>query len=281
MNMKTRLASLVVVLATAGPLMSATEVERLRALCVEQEMQIRQLEEKIARLTDTPPPSRTTPSSGSAGSAARDFQPVAEAAASSTYTVKAGDSLERIARHHGTTAASLAKLNGLNSDSIIHPGQKLKVPGKTAVASHQPAPAKESRTHTVASGETFYRISMRYGVSVDELIAANPGVNHKSLKVGQKIKVDRASTAVAKSAPAPSLASAPSIPILNNPAPAPVVEKPRATDRPVRIEKEITYGQFAAKHGTTTRRLDELNGLELDPTTVLAQGSELYIPAQP
>jgi hypothetical protein len=61
MNMKTRLASLVVVLATSGPLMSATETERLRALCEEQEMQIRQLEEKIARLTDTPPPSRPAP----------------------------------------------------------------------------------------------------------------------------------------------------------------------------------------------------------------------------
>ena len=58
-------------------------------------------------------------------------------------------------------------------------------------------------------------------------------------------------------------------------------QKPRASERPVRIDKEITYGQFAAKHNTSTRRLDELNGLELDPSTVLAQGSELYIPAQP
>jgi LysM repeat protein len=275
MNMKTRLAPLVaVLLATSGPLLSATEVERLRALCAEQEMQIRQLEEKIARLTDTPPPSRTSPP------AARDFQPVAEAAAAAPYTVKSGDSIERIARRQGTTAAALANLNGLKTDSIIHPGQKLKIPGKTAAASDAPAAAKESRTHTVAAGETFYRISLRYGVSVDELIAANPGVNHKALKVGQKIRVDRATAAVAKSAPAPSLTPASSTPILNNPAPAPV-EKPRASDRPIRIEKEITYGQFAAKYNTTTRRLDELNGLELDPTTVLAQGSELYIPAQP
>lgn len=275
MNMKTRLASLVAVLVTTGPLMSATEVERLRALCMEQEMQIRQLEEKIARLTDTPPPSRPAPSTGSA---ARNFEPVSEEA---TYTVKSGDSIERIARNHGTTAAALAKFNGLKTGAIIHPGQKLKIPSKTAVASQQPTPSRESRTHIVAAGETFYRISMKYSVSVDELIAANPGVNHKTLKVGQKIRVDHASTAVAKSTPAPSLASAPSTPILNHPAPAPVIEKPRASERPIHIEKEITYGQFAAKHNTTTRRLDELNGLELDPSTVLAQGSELYIPAQP
>lgn len=275
MNMKTCLASLVVVFAISGPLMSATETDRLRALCEEQEMQIRQLEEKIARLTDTPPPSRPAPA---APAGARDFQPVSSEA---TYTVKSGDSIERIARKNGMPPSSLAKLNGLKADSLIHPGQKLKIPGETAVAGHEsaPAPAEESRMHTVASGETFYKISMKYGVTVDELVAANPNVNHKALKVGQKIKVDRVAKSIVKApAPASSLASNAPIPILNNPAP---VGKPRASDRPVRIEKEITYGEFAAKHGTTTRRLDELNGLELDPSTVLAQGSELYIPAQP
>ena len=272
--MKTHLASLVVVLASTGSLMSATETDRLRALCAEQEMQLRQLEEKIAQLIDTPPPSRPAPSVPSASTEASDTKSVFE---DTTYTVKSGDSMERIARDHGTTASALAKLNGLKEDCIIHPGQKLKVPGKTAVATNQPAPANESRTHTVATGETFYKISTQYGVSVDELIAMNPSVNHKSLRVGQKIKVDRTKTAVAKAA-TPSLASSPSIPILNNPAP---IEKPRTSPRPHLIEKEITYGQFAAKHNTTTRRLDELNGLKLDPSTVLAKGSELYIPAQP
>lgn len=276
MNMKTRLASLVAVLVTTGPLMSATEVERLRALCAEQEMQIRQLEEKIARLTDTPPPSRPAPS---AGSAARDFQPVSPEA--TTYTVKSGDSIERIARKHATTASALAQLNGLKTTSVIHPGQKLKVPTKSTLADSPTSPAAESRTHTVAAGETFYRISLKYGVSVEELIAANPNVNHRALKVGQKIKVDRAAAPAIAKTPTPSLSSIPSTPILNSPTPAPVEQKPRASERPVRIEKEITYGQFAAKHNTSTRRLDELNGLELDPSTVLAQGSELYIPAQP
>jgi LysM repeat protein len=276
MNMKTHLASLVVVLATSGPLMSATETERLRALCAEQEMQIRQLEEKIAQLTDTPQPSRPAPAPEPSEPA--DFQPVTGGV---SYTVKSGDSIERIARKNGITATALAKLNGLKADALIHPGQKLKVPGKTAMAGQEPAPApaREFRIHTVASGETFYKISVKYGVSVDELVAANPNVNHKALRVGQKIKVDRASAAVAKApAPAPSLTPGTSIPVLNNPAP---VGKPRTSDRPIRIDKEITYGEFAAKHGTTTRRLDELNGLELDPSTVLAQGSELYIPAQP
>lgn len=270
--MKTRLASLVVVLATTGTLMSATEVERLRALCAEQEMQIRQLEEKISQLTDTPPPLRPTTLSDSPNA---DTKPASEEA---TYAVKPGDSIERIARRHGITVAALVKLNGLKADSVIHPGQKLKVPGQAEAANTQAAvaPEKESIIHTVADGETFYKISTKYGVPVDELIAANPSVNHKALRVGEKIKVNPPATTGVTAPSAPT--SAPSSPAPNNPAP---IEKPRASERPIRIEKEITYGQFAAKHGTTPRRLDELNGLELDPSTVLAQGSELYIPAQP
>ena len=268
--MKTRLATLLVVLATSGPLLSATEVERLRALCAEQEMQIRQLELKISRLTDTPPPSRSTVS---VPSEARSISK------ETTYIVKSGDSLERIARKQGVSAPSLAKLNGLKADSIIHPGQKLKVPAAVANNEATPSHAKQSQTHTVQSGETYYKISRKYGVSVNELIAANPSVDHRALRIGQKIKVESTEKSIAKApAPAPSLASAPSVPVMNSPAP---VEKPRASERPIRIDKEITYGQFAKKYNTTTRRLDELNGLELDSSTVLAQGSELYIPAQP
>ena len=43
-----------------------------------------------------------------------------------TYRVKAGDSLEKIARAHNTTAESIRKINALNNDKIIV-GQELKV----------------------------------------------------------------------------------------------------------------------------------------------------------
>ncbi|MEP2777323.1 MAG: LysM peptidoglycan-binding domain-containing protein [Luteolibacter sp.] len=272
MKMKTHLASLLVVLASSGPLLSATEVERLRSLCAEQEMQIRQLELKISRLTDTPPPSKNAASPEAPGNSA----PVAEGG---TYTVVSGDTIERIARKTGTSVSELNKLNGLKSTSIIRPGQKLKLPGATSYAKNTPEAPASVQNHKVQSGETYYRISSKYGVSVDDLIAANPGVNHRSLRVGQSINIPSKQVAKApEPKPTPSLASTPSIPISNTPAP---IEKPRASDKPVRIDKEITYGEFANKYGTSTKRLDELNGLELDPTTVLATGSELYIPAQP
>ncbi len=276
MKMKTRLASLLVMLATSGPLLSATELDRLRALCAEQELQIAQLETKIARLTDTPPPSRSNPSD------APNEEPISENG-TGTYTVKAGDNIERIARQQGTSATLLARLNGIETDSIIHPGQKLKLPGKDSSVASSPAPS--NRTHTVASGDTFFKISRKYGVSVDELIAANPAVNHNALRIGQKVKINdtQASAPVAKKdsterKQAPSLSSTPSLPVSNDPTP---LKSTRTSQGPIKIDKEVTYGDFAKTHNTTTRRLDELNGLELDSSTVLAQGSELYIPAQP
>lgn len=42
------------------------------------------------------------------------------------YTVQPGDSLNRIARHHGTTAGLIRKINRLEGD-IIHPGQQLMI----------------------------------------------------------------------------------------------------------------------------------------------------------
>ena len=279
MKMKSHLASLLVLFATSAPLLSATETERLRALCAEQELQIAQLEQKIARLSDTPPPSRLNQT-------ARTSESVSEAK-NATYTVQAGDSIERIARKNGVSVNALGKLNGIKSDTIIHPGQKLMLPGTTATAEiTESTPASStapSRTHTVASGETFYSISRKYDVSVSALIAANPKISPSALRIGQKIQIAAAPSPIVKreapvSKPAASLNASSSIPISNSRMP---VEKPKPSKGPVKIEQEITYGEFAKNHHTTTTRLDELNGLELDPSTVLAQGSELYIPAQP
>ena len=47
-----------------------------------------------------------------------------------TYTVKSGDSLTSVAKHHGISVAELAKLNKLDSNAALKSGQKLIVPKK-------------------------------------------------------------------------------------------------------------------------------------------------------
>jgi LysM repeat protein len=51
----------------------------------------------------------------------------------------------------------------------------------------QSAPA--ARTHTVKAGESPYSIAKKYGVKLDALLAANPNVNPKRLKVGQTLNI--------------------------------------------------------------------------------------------
>ncbi len=58
----------------------------------------------------------------------------------STYTVKGGDNLTKIAKRHGTTVKAIRAANGLKSNEI-KVGQKLKIPGKAAEAAPAPAPA--------------------------------------------------------------------------------------------------------------------------------------------
>jgi len=76
----------------------------------------------------------STSSSTGAGAAAADAAPDG-----TTYIVKSGDTLGRIARAHGTSYKKIMALNNL-STTAIRVGQKLKLPSpKTASA--EPAPA--------------------------------------------------------------------------------------------------------------------------------------------
>lgn len=50
-------------------------------------------------------------------------------------------------------------------------------------------------THTVKSGETLYGISRKYGLTVEALRSANPGINPEELLVGHVLKIPTAKRA--------------------------------------------------------------------------------------
>jgi LysM repeat protein len=60
-------------------------------------------------------------------------------------------------------------------------------------ATRVPAPATRTpasaRTHTVRAGETLFAIARRYGVSMDALRAANPGVQGDRIQAGQTLRI--------------------------------------------------------------------------------------------
>lgn len=55
--------------------------------------------------------------------------------ASSSYTVRSGDTVSGIAQRHGVTTAAVLSANKLGWSSIIYPGQKLTIPKKASSSS--------------------------------------------------------------------------------------------------------------------------------------------------
>src|SRR5260370_31913402 len=74
-------------------------------------------------------------------------QPVAAQNSGTTYTVQPGDNLYRIGLKFGVSADALAKANGIVNPNIVLVGQKLIIPGVTALPT-----ATSSAATVVAAG---------------------------------------------------------------------------------------------------------------------------------
>ncbi|NLG36427.1 MAG: LysM peptidoglycan-binding domain-containing protein, partial [Clostridiales bacterium] len=48
--------------------------------------------------------------------------------------------------------------------------------------------------HTVAAGDTFFRLARRYGVTINAIRTANPNVNPNALRIGQTLCIPPASS---------------------------------------------------------------------------------------
>jgi LysM repeat protein len=70
-----------------------------------------------------------------------------------------------------------------------HPSPSTNRPAGGSGSGGAPATAARSRTHTVKPNETPTSIARSYGVRLDGLLAANPGVDARKLKVGQALVV--------------------------------------------------------------------------------------------
>lgn len=99
---------------------------------------------------------------------------------SNTYTVSAGDSWSAIASRTGTTAGSVADVNGVGTDHAIHPGDTICLPtgasvsgGSTTTPSSTGASNGPGRDYTVVSGDSWAAIAARSGVSMTSLLTVN------------------------------------------------------------------------------------------------------------
>ena len=97
---------------------------------------------------------------------------------SGTYSVVRGDSLDKIAKRHGTTVANLRRWNSLSS-SRIYPGQKLVVGSQASTA---------QTNYRIRSGDSLTVIAKRFGVSVNDLMRWN-GLRSSRIKQGDTLVI--------------------------------------------------------------------------------------------
>jgi LysM repeat protein len=200
-------------------------------------------------------------------SALRPAQPAAPA----VYTIARGDTISAIAGRYGLDTFAVLKLNNLQANTIIYPGQKIKLTGSTpAPAAPKPsAPAKTApatsasgggRVYVVKPGDTLSAIAARHGVGLSEVFKWNGLGMSSVIYPGQKVKVGGGSSTPAPSAPA---------------APKPSAPAP-ASSGSYTIKAGDTLSGIAARNGV--RLSDVLSANRLTMSSIIYPGQKLVIP---
>ena len=98
-------------------------------------------------------------------------------------------------------AADLNTHLSRNRDQIVKNAQQLEIlrtsgaiqsPEKktgSAIAVESAATASQEKIYTIMSGDTFSKIASKFGVSVESIIDANPGVDPRRLAIDQEIVI--------------------------------------------------------------------------------------------
>ena len=115
--------------------------------------------------------------------------------AGSTHTVEPGQTYYSISRLYGLTVDELLTMNSLTTDNVLAAGQRLTVRATPTGGPVQPSRATPTGAssgmayHTVAKGETMFRISKIYGVTIEQIQNWN-NLNGAGVKEGQKLKIN-------------------------------------------------------------------------------------------
>jgi N-acetylmuramoyl-L-alanine amidase len=172
------------------------------------------------------------------------------------HTVVRGDTVSGIAGRYGLSTTAVLKLNNLKSNSVIYPGQRIKL--KAAGAPAARTAAAPARTYTVKSGDTLGGIAGRHGVRLSQVLSWNGLKVTSIIYPGQKIRLG-AGTAVAS---APAKAAAPAA----------------TRSASYVIKSGDTLSGIAARHGV--RLADILSANRLKVTSVIYPGQKLAIPGK-
>ena len=175
---------------------------------------------------------------------------VADAAEPGAYVVKDGDTLIGIATKVGVRLADLLRVNDLTVTSVIHPGQRLDVPGAGGGSSA----ASGGRAYTVRAGDTLIGIARRHNVTLTALLDTNDLAVTSMIHPGQRLTIPGGSAngSTDRSGATPS-------------------------GRTYTVRAGDTLGGIARHHSVTLAALLDVNDLSV--TSMIHPGAKLSLPA--
>ena len=144
---------------------------------------------------------------------------IGASASTSTYTLKWGDTLEKVAARYRIPIEALTAANGIKNPNKVREGQTLKVPDRRAamvavakpIAAVTPRGPDGARVHEIRAGETLSSIAGRYGTSISELRSVNGMTQSTVIREGRLLKLPASASATA--APAAAAVPAPLCPV--------------------------------------------------------------------
>lgn len=196
----------------------------------------------------------------------------------SSYTIKPGDTLWKVASSNQVSVANLKSWNKLSSDAI-YPNQVLRLTSPAAASTPAPVPNRapaasapaSTGSYTVKAGDTLSSIARSHSTTVANIQQLN-GISGSIIHPGQKLKVSgTAQAVVASPSPAPSVSA---------PAPAPA---PAATT--YRVTNGDTLSKISRAYNVTVAQLMGWNNLSSSTIhvgqTLKIQGGAVSAPAAP
>ena len=179
------------------------------------------------------------------------------------HTIEKGQSLYSIASMYNISQADIVKLNP-GSDDKIYVGRTLRIP-------RTDAGLQKETFHTIAPGETLYRLTVKYNVSAKAICDANPGLSADNFRIGQVIRIPSATDAAAATADMQALSG---MPAGNTAIQAPVQSRCRDMHK---VKRKETVFSISREYGITEAELIAANP-ELRGENKIKKGSFLCIP---
>ncbi|MDO8224268.1 C40 family peptidase [Bacillus cabrialesii] len=164
----------------------------------------------------------------------------AGAASAQSIKVKKGDTLWDLSRKYDTTISKIKSENSLRSD-IIYAGQTLSINGKSTSSKSSSSSSSSSSTYKVKSGDSLWKISKKYGMTVSELKKLN-GLKSDLLRIGQVLKLKGSTSSKSSSSTKVSTSSTSTY----------------------KVKRGDSLSKIAKQYGTTVSKLKSLNGLKSD-----------------